>query len=60
LKQCSGGIRTNIFFPQCWDGVNLDSPDHSVSSTQHCLTNIPDWLGYLIEPCGPPIWEACR
>jgi hypothetical protein len=25
---CSGGIRTNIFFPQCWDGINLDSPNH--------------------------------
>ncbi|KAJ2932410.1 hypothetical protein H1R20_g4705, partial [Candolleomyces eurysporus] len=25
---CSGGIRSNIYFPQCWDGVNLDSPDH--------------------------------
>lgn len=25
---CTGGIRSNIYFPQCWDGVNLDSPDH--------------------------------
>ncbi|KAF2689236.1 hypothetical protein K458DRAFT_439627 [Lentithecium fluviatile CBS 122367] len=25
---CTGGIRSNIFFPTCWDGVNLDSPDH--------------------------------
>ncbi|KAF6751933.1 hypothetical protein DFP72DRAFT_991213 [Ephemerocybe angulata] len=25
---CSGGIRSNIYFPQCWDGVNLDSPTH--------------------------------
>ncbi|KAF1978967.1 hypothetical protein BU23DRAFT_577165 [Bimuria novae-zelandiae CBS 107.79] len=23
-----GGIRANHFFPTCWDGVNLDSPDH--------------------------------
>ncbi|EFI26544.1 hypothetical protein CC1G_15757 [Coprinopsis cinerea okayama7 len=28
-RPCSGGIRSNIFFPQCWDGVNLDTPDHS-------------------------------
>jgi hypothetical protein len=27
-RTCSGGIRSNIYFPQCWDGVNLDSPDH--------------------------------
>ncbi|KAF2114297.1 hypothetical protein BDV96DRAFT_547345 [Lophiotrema nucula] len=25
---CAGGIRSNILFPTCWDGVNLDSPDH--------------------------------
>ncbi|KAG2010632.1 hypothetical protein CC2G_013437 [Coprinopsis cinerea AmutBmut pab1-1] len=28
-KPCSGGIRSNIFYPQCWDGVNLDPPDHA-------------------------------
>jgi hypothetical protein len=27
-KSCPGGIRTTIRFPTCWDGVNLDSPDH--------------------------------
>ncbi|KAL5379443.1 hypothetical protein DPSP01_008509 [Paraphaeosphaeria sporulosa] len=27
-KPCSGGIRTIITFPTCWDGRNLDSPDH--------------------------------
>ncbi|TEB29157.1 hypothetical protein FA13DRAFT_664357 [Coprinellus micaceus] len=27
-KMCPGGIRSNIYFPQCWDGVNLDSEDH--------------------------------
>lgn len=25
---CTGGIRTTITFPTCWDGVNVDSPDH--------------------------------
>ncbi|KAF4626134.1 hypothetical protein G7Y89_g12029 [Cudoniella acicularis] len=25
---CSGGIFTTHHFPACWDGVNLDSPDH--------------------------------
>jgi len=27
-QPCSGGIRSNIYFPTCWDGKNLDSPDH--------------------------------
>ncbi|KAF9523132.1 hypothetical protein CPB83DRAFT_821895 [Crepidotus variabilis] len=27
-KPCKGGIRANIFFPTCWDGKNLDTPDH--------------------------------
>jgi hypothetical protein len=27
-RMCEGGIRTQITFPTCWDGVNLDSPDH--------------------------------
>ncbi|KAK3688900.1 hypothetical protein B0T22DRAFT_426911 [Podospora appendiculata] len=25
---CLGGIRSNIHFPTCWDGKNLDSPTH--------------------------------
>ncbi|CAG8953618.1 hypothetical protein HYFRA_00010077 [Hymenoscyphus fraxineus] len=25
---CPGGIRTQVTFPTCWDGKNLDSPDH--------------------------------
>ncbi|KAK0634250.1 hypothetical protein B0T17DRAFT_586152 [Bombardia bombarda] len=25
---CAGGIRSVITFPTCWDGRNLDSPDH--------------------------------
>ena len=27
-KFCAGGIRSIITFPTCWDGKNLDSPDH--------------------------------
>ncbi|KAI0527711.1 hypothetical protein F5B22DRAFT_582000 [Xylaria bambusicola] len=27
-KMCPGGIRATIIFPSCWDGKNLDSPDH--------------------------------
>ncbi|KAJ2912083.1 hypothetical protein MD484_g8333, partial [Candolleomyces efflorescens] len=27
-KKCPGGIRSNTFFPSCWDGKNLDSENH--------------------------------
>jgi len=27
-KPCTGGIFTTHHFPACWDGKNLDSPDH--------------------------------
>lgn len=27
-KKCPDGLRAQIFFPSCWDGKNLDSPDH--------------------------------
>ncbi|KAI5811394.1 WSC-domain-containing protein [Peziza echinospora] len=27
-KNCPNGLRTQVFFPSCWDGKNLDSPDH--------------------------------
>jgi len=25
---CSNGLRAQVFFPMCWDGVNIDSHDH--------------------------------
>lgn len=27
-QPCPDGLRAQIFFPSCWDGVNLDSEDH--------------------------------
>jgi hypothetical protein len=27
-QNCPNGLRSQIFFPSCWDGKNLDSPDH--------------------------------
>ena len=27
-KTCPDGLRAQVFFPSCWDGVNLDSADH--------------------------------
>lgn len=28
INKCKNGIRMQIFMPSCWDGKNLDSPDH--------------------------------
>ncbi|KAL9114392.1 MAG: hypothetical protein Q9227_001473 [Pyrenula ochraceoflavens] len=28
-RNCPDGLRSQVFFPSCWDGKNLDSPDHS-------------------------------
>ncbi|KAI9662067.1 MAG: hypothetical protein M1829_006206 [Trizodia sp. TS-e1964] len=27
-QNCPQGLRVQVFFPSCWDGVNLDSADH--------------------------------
>lgn len=29
INNCPNGLRAEVFFPNCWDGVNLDSADHS-------------------------------
>ncbi len=26
--RCGGGLEIRVNFPMCWDGVNLDTPDH--------------------------------
>ncbi|EOO00842.1 hypothetical protein UCRPA7_3710 [Phaeoacremonium minimum UCRPA7] len=41
---CPGGIRSNILFPTCWDGKNLDSPSHK------------DHVAYPIE--GPDLFTG--
>eukprot|EP01118_Nematostelium_gracile_P009044 TRINITY_DN302_c0_g1_i1.p1 TRINITY_DN302_c0_g1~~TRINITY_DN302_c0_g1_i1.p1 ORF type:complete len:544 (-),score=133.38 TRINITY_DN302_c0_g1_i1:20-1651(-) len=28
-KFCKNGLRGQVWFPMCWDGVNLDSPGHN-------------------------------
>ncbi|KPI43277.1 uncharacterized protein AB675_6926 [Cyphellophora attinorum] len=28
-RNCPNGLRQQVFFPSCWDGVNEDSPDHT-------------------------------
>jgi hypothetical protein len=37
---CPWGLRAEITFPGCWDGVNLDSPDHK--SHVSYPVNMPD------------------
>jgi hypothetical protein len=27
-QPCPGGIRSNVLYPTCWDGKNLDTPNH--------------------------------
>lgn len=38
---CSGGMRAQIIFPSCWDGKNLDSPDHQ-SHVAYPINGNPD------------------
>ncbi|KAM0309892.1 hypothetical protein ACHAO8_008647 [Botrytis cinerea] len=45
---CPYGLRTQVFFPSCWDGKNLDSPDHkshmaypSLSDSGNCPPSHP-------------------
>lgn len=38
---CPDGVRAQVFFPSCWDGVNLDSPDHE-SHMSYPDSNFPD------------------
>ncbi|KAK3350261.1 hypothetical protein B0T25DRAFT_457177 [Lasiosphaeria hispida] len=57
-KMCGGGIRTTITFPTCWDGKNIDSPDHkshvaypssgSFESTGPCPASHPVRLPQLM------------
>ena len=35
-------VRTRINFPQCWDGINLDSPDHKSHMAVPQAYNSPD------------------
>jgi Domain of unknown function (DUF1996) len=51
IPNCDVGaaVWQEIFFPQCWDGVNLDSPDHK----SHMATPVPDPSG------APPYGLRC-
>lgn len=45
-KFCPGGIRSNIFFPTCWDGKNLDPADHS-SHMAYAKGSVDERLGTI-------------
>lgn len=50
LKACGGGVqylRMIISFPQCWDGKNLDSPDHKSHMAYACGNNCKDATGKI-------------
>jgi hypothetical protein len=36
-RPCAAGIMANVRFPTCWDGKNLDSPDHMGMSETSCF-----------------------
>ncbi|MCJ1431025.1 hypothetical protein MMC27_000375 [Xylographa pallens] len=38
---CPDGVRSQVYFPSCWDGVNLDSADHQ-SHMAYPLGGHPD------------------
>ncbi|KAK1826452.1 hypothetical protein QBC39DRAFT_386675 [Podospora conica] len=45
---CTGGIFTTQHFPACWDGKNLDSPDH-----QSHMYNTKSSNGFMNSPACP-------
>jgi hypothetical protein len=53
-RPCNAGdtLVQRILFPQCWDGVNLDSPNHRDHMAYGQGVEYP-W------PPGPEIWHGC-
>ena len=49
IPNCDVGAQvwSEVFFPQCWDGVNLDSPDHK------------SHMSYLVQDMSPPFAKHC-
>jgi hypothetical protein len=43
--KCSSGLRAQVFFPACWNGKDLDSPDHKSHMSY------PDSQNYDNGPC---------
>lgn len=63
---CRSGqkIVQHFFFPNCWDGVNLDSPDHTshmaYSYNGTCPASHPVAVPRLTEDYGYPITDATQ
>jgi Domain of unknown function (DUF1996) len=61
---CSAGqkIVLHVFFPNCWDGVNLDSPDHrshmAYSERGVCPASHPVAVPRLSQDYGYPLLDA--
>lgn len=48
---CVGGIRSIITFPTCWDGKNLDSPDHEAMLHMEQVQKPTMWVRRgLVQP----------
>ena len=66
-KPCAAGIMTAVRFPTCWDGKNLDSPDHmahmsypefgSFESGGPCPASHPVRMGQLFYEV---IWDTTQ
>ncbi|KAI9724661.1 MAG: hypothetical protein M1828_003530 [Chrysothrix sp. TS-e1954] len=40
-RNCPDGVRVQVYFPSCWNGKDLDSPDHS-SHMSYPNSDVPD------------------
>lgn len=51
MADCPVGneIHTSVVFPSCWDGINIDAPDHR----SHVIYNWPNNLGGKCPPTHP-------
>jgi hypothetical protein len=57
-RPCKAGIMVNVRFPTCWDGVNLDSPDHMshVAYVRFC----PPFFSILPVSPFPPLLSLSK
>ncbi|OQU99815.1 hypothetical protein CLAIMM_05396 [Cladophialophora immunda] len=60
---CPDGLRSQVFFPSCWNGKDLDSPDHSshVSYPANSYNSGPcpaDFPVHLISIFYEVIWDT--
>ncbi|KZV74408.1 hypothetical protein PENSPDRAFT_601507 [Peniophora sp. CONT] len=49
IMNCPNGLRAQVFFPACWDGVNLDSADHKSHMAY------PDGINNGVCPSSHPV-----